>query len=87
MTAYVKPGDKVILYGGNLNLGGLNALIGALKSEGVEVFPPLVAGREPAGAPAIVAVIEKPEKCEMCGWPDEDRAAPDGAIVDEVSRS
>jgi len=87
VTAYVEPGDKVILYAGNLNLGALNALVAALKGEGIEVFPPLIAGREPAGAPSIVAVIGKPEKCEMCGWPDEDRVAIDGAIRDEVSRS
>jgi len=89
VTAYVKRGDKVILYAGNLNLGALNALMETLRGEGVEVFPPIVAGREPAGAPAIVAVIEPPG-CDMCGWPDNDRGrgmTVDSVIVDEVNRA
>jgi hypothetical protein len=94
MTAYLSRGDTVILYAGTLNVGALNGLIEKLRDEGVEVLPPLVAGREPAGPPSVFAVIEAPEEnCKACGWPNEDDASRgrgltlDGAvIVDEVSR-
>lgn len=90
MTAYLSRGDKAILYAGNLNIGALNGLIEALRNEGVEVFPPVVAGREPAGPPTVLAVITEPEECRACGWSDASRGRGlvlDGAvIVDEVSR-
>jgi hypothetical protein len=76
MTAYLSRGDKVILYAGNLNIGALSALMKTLHDEGVEVFPPLLPGDEPAGPPCVLAVIEEPQKnCEVCGWPSEILAA------------
>jgi hypothetical protein len=84
MTAYVQRGDKVIVYAGNLNMGAYEEFLGALQDQGVEVIAKLLPGAAPTGRPEIVAVIETPERCDMCGYDPEIAGAGmtlDGTVV------
>lgn len=88
MTAYVNPGDRVILYAGNLDLGGLQTLRDKIEENDVQVISIALPAREPSGPPSVLVVFEKKsDKCEMCGWPDADAVSVDGAIVDEMPPS
>lgn len=59
MTAYVKAGDKVIVYAGNLNMGDWEKLLQALADQEIEVICTTTPGpgASPTGGPAILAVI------------------------------
>lgn len=67
MTAYVSRGDKVIVYAGNVNLGEWEKFLSTLTDEGVEIVAKITPAAMPAGRPEILAVIEPPDDCEMCG--------------------
>lgn len=80
MTAYVKAGDKAIVYAGNLHMGEWEKFLGALRDQGVEVIAPLAPGSLPAGPPSVLAVIETPERCEMCGYHPGRRPTPNHTL-------
>lgn len=82
MTAYVQAGDKVIVYAGNLNMVAYEEFLGALQDQGVEVIAKLLPGSLPAGPPSVLAVIEAPDRCEMCGHDGRDTI--EGHTVDQV---
>lgn len=74
MSGNLTRGDRAIVYLGNLNMGAAEELLAALRDQGIEVVAKLKAGREPAGPPLIVAVIQDPDEAPALEPYDADEA-------------